>query len=179
MREILCIRIPRRWVRVFSQGQIDCLFRLITKNRSIARASNAGGWINIKIQSYQYMKSHCGDKTILRPCYLHNGISWDTGKMTSLYWTRALDAFPCHRVIMCGTRKIDQRPHALQWRHNGRDGVSNHQFTEPFIQVQIKESIKGPRHWPSCPRWIPRTKGQWRGKCFHLMTSSCEGWMEI
>ena len=23
-------------------------------------------------------------------------------------------------------------------------------------------------------RWIPRTKGQWRGKCFHLMTSS---WM--
>ena len=22
-------------------------------------------------------------------------------------------------------------------------------------------------------RWIPRTKGQWRGQCFHLMTSSC------
>ena len=22
-------------------------------------------------------------------------------------------------------------------------------------------------------RWIPRTKGQWRGKCFNLMTSSC------
>ena len=22
-------------------------------------------------------------------------------------------------------------------------------------------------------RWIPRTKGQLRGKCFHLMTSSC------
>ena len=22
-------------------------------------------------------------------------------------------------------------------------------------------------------RWIPHTKGQWRGKCFHLMTSSC------
>ena len=22
-------------------------------------------------------------------------------------------------------------------------------------------------------RWIPRTKGQWRGKCFYLMTSSC------
>ena len=25
-------------------------------------------------------------------------------------------------------------------------------------------------HWD---RWIPRTKGQLRGKCFHLMTSSC------
>ena len=24
-------------------------------------------------------------------------------------------------------------------------------------------------------RWIPRTKGQLRGKCFHLMTSSCTG----
>ena len=39
--------------------------------------------------SYQYRKSHCGDKTILRPSYLHNGISY-TGKMTSLYWIRAL-----------------------------------------------------------------------------------------
>ena len=25
-------------------------------------------------------------------------------------------------------------------------------------------------------RGIPRTMGQLRGKCFHLMTSSCEGW---
>ena len=25
-------------------------------------------------------------------------------------------------------------------------------------------------------RWIPRTKGQLRGKCFHLMTSSCNDW---
>ena len=32
-----------------------------------------GGWINIKMPSYQYMKSHYGDKTILRPSYLHNG----------------------------------------------------------------------------------------------------------
>ena len=39
--------------------------------------------------SYQYRKSHCGDKTILRPPYLHNGISY-TGKTTSLYWIGAL-----------------------------------------------------------------------------------------
>ena len=43
-----------------------------------------GPWFNIKMTSYQYRKSHCGDKTILRPSYLHNGISY-TGKMTSLY----------------------------------------------------------------------------------------------
>ena len=42
---------------------------------------------NIKMSSYQYRKSHCGDKTILRPSYLHKGISY-TGKTTSLYWIR-------------------------------------------------------------------------------------------
>ena len=61
----------------------------------------------------------------------------------------------------------------LQWRHNGRNSVSN----QPFIQMQIKENIKAPRHWPLCGeftgnRRIPRTNGQLRGKCFHLMTSS-------
>ena len=39
--------------------------------------------------SYQYRKSHCGDKTILRLSYLYNGISY-TGKTTSLYWIGAL-----------------------------------------------------------------------------------------
>ena len=50
-------------------------------------------------------------------------------------------------------------------------------FTQPFIQAQIKENMKAPCHWPLCgeftgDRWIPRTNGQYRGKCFHLMTSS-------
>ena len=50
-------------------------------------------------------------------------------------------------------------------------------FTQSCIQAQFKENIKAPRHWPLCGeftghRWIPRTKGQSRGKCFHLMTSS-------
>ena len=51
-------------------------------------------------------------------------------------------------------------------------------FTQSFIQTQIKENIKAPRHWPLCGEftgdgWIPRTNGQLRGKCFLLMTSSC------
>ena len=46
------------------------------------------------------------------------------------------------------------------------------------MQAQIKENIKDPCHWPLCreftgDRWIPCTNGQQRGKCFHLMTSSC------
>ena len=46
-----------------------------------------GSWFSIKMPSYQYRKSHCGDKTVVRSSYLHNGISY-TGKMASLYWFR-------------------------------------------------------------------------------------------
>ena len=35
--------------------------------------------------TYQYRKSHCGDQTVVRSSYLHNGTSY-TGKMASLYW---------------------------------------------------------------------------------------------
>ena len=52
-------------------------------------ATYPGGRINIKMPSYQYRKSHCGDKTVVRSSYLHNGISY-TGKMASLYWIGAL-----------------------------------------------------------------------------------------
>ena len=44
-----------------------------------------GPRFNIKMTSYQYRNSNCGDKTIWRPSYLHNGISC-TDKITSLYW---------------------------------------------------------------------------------------------
>ena len=66
----------------FSKWEINERF-----NNSCARP---GPWFNIKISSYQYSKSHCGDKTILRPSYLHNGISY-TGNTTSLYWIGALE----------------------------------------------------------------------------------------
>ena len=40
------------------------------------------------------------------------------------------------------------------------------------------QNIKAPHHWPLCGEftgdwWISRTKGQWRGNCFYVMTSSC------
>ena len=44
------------------------------------------------MSSYQYRKSHYGDKTILRPSYLHNGISY-TDKMTSF-----VESGPCRRL---------------------------------------------------------------------------------
>ena len=57
------------------------------------KLTETGPRFNIKMTSYQYRKTHCGDKTIFRPSYLHNGISY-TDKMTSLYWIRALIANP-------------------------------------------------------------------------------------
>ena len=51
-----------------------------------------GSWFNIKMSAHQYRKSHCGDKTVVRSSYLHNGISY-IGKMTSLYWIRSLVVF--------------------------------------------------------------------------------------
>ena len=70
---------------------------------------------------------------------------------------------------------------SLQRRHDECDGVSNHQPQDfslnRLFKAQIKDNIKAPRHWPFWwefigDRWLPRTKAQWRGKCFHLMTSS-------
>ena len=46
------------------------------------------GPINIKMLSNLYRKSHCGNKTIIWPSYLHNGISY-TGERLSLYWIGA------------------------------------------------------------------------------------------
>ena len=65
----------------------------------------------------------------------------------------------------------------LQWRHNGLDSVSNdqphHCLLSRLFGRRSKETSKR-RVTGLCvgDRWIPRTNGQLRGKCFHLMTSS-------
>ena len=55
-------------------------------------------------------------------------------------------------------------------------------YAMPFVQARFKENIKATRHWPlwgdsTGDRWFLLTEGsnQWyHGKCFHLMTSSCD-----
>ena len=68
----------------------------------------------------------------------------------------------------------------LQWCYNDHDGVSNHQphgcLHNHFFRRRSKKTSKL-RVTGLCVgihrnRWIPRTKGQLRVKCFHLMTSS-------
>ena len=74
-----------------------------------------GVWINIKMSSYQYRKSHCGDETILRPSYLHNGISY-TGKTTSLYWIGVQIASLGHNELIwcCDTKDGTKCPKNLR-----------------------------------------------------------------
>ena len=66
------------------QSNIDHIAMLT----NVEKISSPGPRFNIKMLSYQYRKSHCGDKTVVRSSYLHNGISY-TGRMSSLYWIRA------------------------------------------------------------------------------------------
>ena len=47
--------------------------------------------IQYKMSSYQHGKSHCGDKTILRPSYRHNRISF-TDRALFVYWIGPLVA---------------------------------------------------------------------------------------
>ena len=71
-------------------------------------------------------------------------------------------------------------PHPLQWRHNQRVGVSNHQrlFAQPFVQAQIKENTKAPRHWPLWGKFNSNTENVsiwWR---HHESVASLE-WQHI
>ena len=68
----------------------------------------------------------------------------------------------------------------LWWRHNDHAGVSNHQPHGCLLNRLFRRNQR--KHQSSASlafvreihrdRWISRTNGQLRGKCFHLMTSS-------
>ena len=62
----------------------------------------SGSWFNMKMSSYQYRKSHCGDKTVVRSSYLHNGISY-TGNMPSLYWINPLVYMAPVNLVIIGS----------------------------------------------------------------------------
>ena len=68
----------------------------------------------------------------------------------------------------------------LLWRHNGRGSVLNHKPRDCFLN-RISDAAQRKHQSfasPAFVRGIHRSpvksphKGQWRGKCFHLMTSS-------
>ena len=61
----------------------------------------------------------------------------------------------CWFSISWFVKGVRNRQHTfvpLQWRHNERDGASNHQphdyLLSRLFKAQVKEIIKAPRHWP-------------------------------
>ena len=75
---------------------------------------------------------------------------------------------------------------SLQSRHNGQDGVSNHQRHDCLLsrlfrgrskktsKLRVTGLCGGIHRWPV----NSQTNGQLRGKCFHLMTSSWQ-WSQL
>ena len=68
-------------------------------------------------------------------------------------------------------------PWSLRWRHNGHDSVTNHQphhcLLNRLLGCRSKKTSKL-RVNGLCAGNSP-VRGQWRGKCFHLTTSSWIG----
>ena len=69
---------------------------------------------NINMSSYQYRKSHCGDKTVVRSSYLHNGIFY-TGKIASWYWPKpegpdSILIFHQYKKSHCGDNTVLKSP---------------------------------------------------------------------
>ena len=67
---------------------------------------------------------------------------------------------------------VRQGPTSLHWRHNEYVGVSNHQPQGCLLNRLLRRGSKKTSKLRVTGVWIPRTNGQLRGKCFHLMTSS-------
>ena len=85
-----------------------------------------------------------GDKTILRPSYLHNGISY-TGKMTSLYWIRAQDPFVV-RLSACRWLTLLDK-YALLFQKKGFQLGIGQWWKNIFMFFDINWGKVGLTHW--------------------------------
>ena len=89
--------------------------------------------------------------------------------------------FPFDDVIMdYGSVRCCSR---LQWLHNERDGVSNHQRFDCLLSRFFRRRSEKTSKFRVTEgknigdRWIPPAKGQYCGKCSYLMTPSC--WIHL
>ena len=119
----------QHWILIIMQQncQITCCARQHTMDSVLKSTKLPGPWFNIKMSSYRYRKSHCGDKTVVRSSYLHNGICY-TGKMSSSYWIGALTM-----------SRLDRKQ---KWLHACAAGPTRPRFTKVgwASRWQIRES---------------------------------------
>ena len=93
-----------------------------------------------------------------------------------------------HDVLTLHTHAVQCKCHhpriSLQWRHNGRDGVSNHQGLDCLLNHLFRwrsQKTSKLRVTGLCAGNSPVTgdfpTGHVTRKCFHVMTSSCLHWL--
>ena len=102
---------------------------------------------------------------------------WQRNKSTN--WTNEISRNLSLGCISDG-RPILQSPITITslWGRWRLKSPASRLFAQSFIQAQIKQKHQSSASLAFVGEltgdpWIPHTKGQWRGKCFHLMTSSC------
>ena len=78
-------------------------------------------------------------------------------RLNVLMW----EVFPYHAI----TARVASK--TLQWRHNGRDSVSNHQPHDCLLNLLFRRRPK-----KTSRLCVTGKNSQLRVKCFHLMTSS-------
>ena len=111
------------------------------------------------VSFYQTNTVHCGDNTVVRPFYIHNGIS-GTDK-TSLYWCVVwIELYQQEIVNDCMAWSIQKTVHddVIKWKH--------FPCYWPFVWGIHRSSVNSPH------------KGQWRGALmFSLICARINGWV--
>ena len=123
---------------------------------------------------------HCGNLTIApvpakQPWWIWINTSCEFIMNDCITTTKQSTTKPCAYFLGYTVTGVKYRWHSLpcqinitmtsQWARWCLKSAASRLFTQSFIQTQIKENIKAPRHWPlrgdfTGDRWISRTKGQ-------------------
>ena len=138
------------------------------------RTNFRGIWTKLQLISYKKInfnlpsakwRSFCLDLIVFNTRYAFMVIVWA--------WKLLSGFCGCIGKLSTETKwppyRLFYRHCTLQWRHNERDGVSNHRLSIAHWTVCSGANQRKYRRWPLWGEFtgdIPRTKGQWRGKSF-------------
>ena len=88
-------KTPTVGLPVFSGVLYVSIFHFYLAKKTGERSSSSylGLWFKTKMSSCQYKKSHCGDKTIVRSSYFHNGSSYTCNTVSAKTPTVGLPVF--------------------------------------------------------------------------------------
>ena len=163
-------------VRLYGQ-QNQGLPRLSSALRSVFHATHF--FLNLPcslanqsmVVAHRKWRSKCSDVEPNRPLMVITHLDCSTGNSNNeLQWVFSDNVADVYYLTFPYCHMYASK--TLQWRHHGRDNVSNHQPRDcllnrlrVFRHRSKKTYIKVPRHWPMCgeitgDRWISRTNGQ-------------------